>query len=573
MNPNKFRKKIFWIVLFLTVFLFFVIFKLFNLQVINNARYAVEASVENNFDNTLQSLRGVITASTGLILAGDRPVYDVYVDKTQVKNKKVFINTVSSVLSIPKSKLLSILNSKYIWVQLENNVSSAQKNELSNISSLVFEQHEGRYYPDGSLFADILGFLSVNNGSTPVGNYGIEGYFNGALEGHNGFTSGTESALGIPILSSNYQFVPPKNGDTIKLTVVPALQNILSTSLDYWTKKEDATSGTAILMDPKTGAILAMSSYPTYNPNDYWNYNNNDFANNAINFIYEPGSVGKLVTAVAAINTGKMTPSTTVDDSTGVFTVGGKNIYNWNKEPDGVMNLAQILKLSSNVGASIVATKYLSSQTLYNYSLKLGFGKLTGIMLQGEETGVIPNYQSWNESNLATASFGQFYGVSPLQIIDAYDTVANGGKRMEPYIVQSITTPGGKTINFTPKVLDNVVSPSVASEITQMLVYATPGEPNWALNKEGVGSYMPIIASKTGSAQVPSKKNPGQYSNSDYVMTYVGYAPANNPQFILLTMMNDPKKPLLNQYYAATTACVEWGQMAKGIFDYFNISP
>ncbi len=573
MNPKLFRKKISWIVLFLTAFLFIVIFKLFNLQVINNARYTVEASVENNFDSTLQSLRGVITASTGLILAGDRPVYDVYVDKTQVKNKKVFVDTVSTVLDISKNKLNSILNSKYIWVQLENNVSAAQKNKLANISSLVFEQHEGRYYPDGSLFSDILGFLSVNNGSTPSGNYGIEGYFNGALEGHNGFTSGTESAFGIPILSSNYQFVPPKNGDTVKLTVVPALQNILNTSLDYWTKKEDATSGSAILMDPKTGAILAMSSYPTYNPNYYWNYNNNDFANNAINFIYEPGSVGKLVTAVAAINTGKMTPSTTVDDNTGIFTVGGKNIYNWNKQPDGIMNLAQILKLSSNVGASIVATKYLSSQTLYNYSLKLGFGQLTGIMLQGEETGYVPNYQTWNESNLATASFGQFYGVSPLQIIDAYDSIANGGKRMEPYIVQSITTPDGKTINFTPKVLDNVVSSSVASEINQMLTYTTTGEPNWALNQEGVGSYIPIIASKTGSAQVPSKKSSGGYSNSDYIMTYVGYAPANNPKFILLTMMNDPQKPLLNQYYAATTACVEWGQMAKGIFNYFNISP
>jgi cell division protein FtsI/penicillin-binding protein 2 len=221
----------------------------------------------------------------------------------------------------------------------------------------------------------------------------------------------------------------------------------------------------------------------------------------------------------------------------------------------------------------MIATKYLSSHIMYNTSKAFGFGSLSGITLQGEETGIIPPYKTWNKSNLATDSFGQFVSVSPLQIIDAYATVANGGKRMQPYIVNSITTSSGKVIKFQPHIVNSPISPIIAKELNSMFIYTTGGEPNWALHTQGVGAYMPIIAGKTGSAQMPSKKHPGQYSTHNYIMTYVAYAPANNPKFILLTMMNSPQKPLLGQYYAATTACVEWGAIANKLFKYYGIAP
>ncbi len=572
MSSDLFKKKTFFLIILVSLAFFILVFRLFNLQVLNNTRYSIEATAENSFINNMPPLRGIIESSTGSILADNTPVYSVYVSLNNVVNKNSFESEIHSVLGIKKSYIASLFKSKLVWVRLSSDVSISEKNKLSNIASLTFEQYEQRYYPNKQLFAHILGFLGRDYQGQVSGFYGVEGYFNGSLVGTAGYSKGIESASGIPLLSQNYQFVPPQNGDTIKLTVNPTIQQIVSQNVDYWSKKEDATSGAAIVMDPKTGAILAMASYPNFNPNTYWQYKYANFQNNAISFIYEPGSVGKLITVAAALQTGAMTPSTTVNDSTGIFPVGGQNIYNWNKQPDGVMNLGRILLLSSNVGASIVSTKYLSSKIMYNFSKKFGFGSLTGITLQGEETANIPSYQSWNESNLATDSFGQFVSVSPLQIIDAYDAPANGGKIMQPYIVQSLTNSSGKTVNFTPKVLYNPISSTVASEINTMLIGTTQGEPNWALHQEGVGAYMPIIAGKTGSAQMPSQKHPGQYSTTNYVMTYVAYAPANNPKFILLTMMNSPHKPLLNQYYAATTACVEWGAIASKLFPYFGIT-
>ena len=316
----------------------------------------------------MPSLRGIIESSDGSILADNTPVYDVYVSLNDVVNKSQFVDKLNSVLGVSKSYLRSLFKTKLIWVKVASDITKSQKNSLSSLPYLTFEMHEQRYYPNGSLFAHVLGFLGRDYQGQISGFYGIEGYFNGALLGKNGYTQGIESALGIPLLSQNYKFVPPVNGDTIKLTINPAIQNIVTSSIDYWSKKEDATSGAAIVMDPKTGAILAMSSYPSFNPNQYWKYKYANFQNNATSFIYEPGSVGKLITVSAALQTGKMTPSTTVDDATGVFNVGGKKIYNWNKLPDGVMNWAQILFQSSNVGASIVATKYLSAQTMYDFS-------------------------------------------------------------------------------------------------------------------------------------------------------------------------------------------------------------
>ena len=569
----SFRKKISSIMILFVIFSLILGFKLFNIQISQNSKYTIQAAQENNFSTTIPSLRGLITASNGLVLADNVPIYDAYVTIKNITNRNNFVSEVTKELGLPQKQIWNLINLKLIWVRIASNVTTKEKNKLSNLTSLSFIQNEQRSYPNGSLFAHVLGFLGKDSSGNISGFYGIEGYFNGALTGHSGYTQGIESALGIPLLNKNYKFIPPQNGDTINLTLNPAIQNIVSSDIQYWSKKEDAKSGAAIVMNPKTGAIIAMSSYPSFNPNTYWKYQYSDYLNNAISFIYEPGSVGKLIMAAAALSSGKVTPQTTVDDKTGRFVVGGKTIYNWNKAPDGVMNLGQILFQSSNVGASIIATQYLSSQIMYNESKNFGFGSLTGITLQGEETGIIPPYGTWNESNLATDSFGQFVSVSPLQIIDAYAAVANGGVRMQPYVVNSITTPDGKTVTYHPTVVNSPITSTVASQLNSMFTYTTGGEPNWALHQTGVGAYMPIIAGKTGSAQMPSVKHPGQYSTHNYVMTYVAYAPANNPKFILLTMMNSPQKPLLGQYYAATTACVEWGAIAKQLFQYYGIAP
>jgi len=496
--------------------------------------------------------------------------------------------------SYSQSSFTSNVSSGLKYFQIGEGVSAEQKatlaDELStaDFGAIQFVLTEKRYYPNDTLLSQVLGFVSNSSGH---GQYGVEQYFDGDLRGIDGAILGNKAQNGDPLANAALNVTAPAQGENIQLTINAHIQQMVEQKLKYWVDNQKADSGSVIVMNPKTGAIVAMADYPTYDPNQYYNgfildCTNEQFMNEAAcktpntpldssllessfdnlatTFVYEPGSVMKAITASAAIQENKITTTQIFNDTKGYFEASGKKVYNYNNLPDGKMTIADILKLSSNVGASMVA-QALGNDLLDKYYTAFGMGQPTGITLQGEQTGTVPDASSWRPIDLATASFGQFIAATPLQVIGIYQTLANGGVRMKPYIVQSITK-NGQTIQTQPQAVDQVVSAKTAQTITNMLIYTTTGEPAWGLRN--MQQYMPIIASKTGSAQVPDPVT-GGYIPNEINATYIGYAPANNPQFVLLAMLKDPRAG----EYAATTAVPLWADIASQLFLDYKIPP
>lgn len=568
-----------------------IIQKLFSLQIQHNVRFQVLADSQQEYTNTIGTARGIITSSDGVELAVNAPSYTAYVYIPNITNMHSFTSIILAKLGGNVGTFDQEEHDGLTYFQIAQNVSPTLKDTIdtltqtANNGSVEFVLSEKRLYPNGSLLAQVLGFVD-NSGD---GQYGIEGYFDGDLKGVAGTIQGDKDQYGNPILNANLTFIPPTPGEDITLTINANLQEVVEDRLKSWVDKEAALAGSVIVMNPQTGAIEAMASYPTFDPNAYYNGYitdcnavlfqqscanpsqklnpstvQNAFSNMATSFTYEPGSVMKAITASAALQDNIITPQTTVDDTTGYYEADTKKVYNWNLEPDGVMNMAQILKLSSNVGASMIASK-VGKIHLYDFYKAYGIGSLTGITLQGEETQSLPPAATWDNIDLATASFGQYVAATPLQVLDIYQTIANQGLRMKPYIVQSVDK-NGETVNTTPQVVQRVISADTAKTLTNMLTYATTGDPQLGLTM--VKPYISMIASKTGTAQIPLPDQSGYYNNLINA-TYVGYAPATNPKFVMLVMLQEPA----NAQFAYESAVPAWGSIAQYLFSYYKIPP
>ncbi len=602
------KLKVYTFIFLAFISLISAVVKLYSLQVIHADKYVVLASTQGAFSSNILALRGNIYAggsnssyniqnnnSTGDILAMDEPSFDVYIYTPNIKNISSFSSFFYKYYNQDYSQYNSNISNNILYFKLLSGISIDDLNNFKSIFSvylpaMTIVESQNRVYPNNELASSVLGFVDGNG----VGQYGIEGYFNNILSGKNGSVSGSGSSNGNVSIQNGFQYTPAKNGENIVLTIDPYVQNLVENVLKTDVDKYQADFGVVIVMDPKTGRISAMANYPTYNPNTYFdgyildcnsyffsstsdckNTNNiqnftppeysttvnvNDsFSNPAIAFSYEPGSVLKAITASAAINENKITPTTIFDDNTGIYSVDGAKIYNWNKLPDYKMTMGDILKLSSNVGASMVSAK-LGSNIMYNYYKAFGIGSGTGITLQGENYQTLPPENTWSQLDTATASFGQFVGATPLQIADVYSTIANGGVRVTPNIVKCI----GSDCSSNTNVVERVMSQESAKEVTTMLLEATTGDPYWGL--QSIRQYMPIIASKTGTAQVPLPDNSGYYNNR-IISTYVGFAPANDPKFLMLTMLYNPQIGL----YSADNAVPMWADIAKNLFNYYKI--
>jgi len=575
-----------------------VVYRLYTLQIKDNVNFQLQASMQQSYVTPVYAPRGSITSADGIELAIDVPTYIVSVYVPSIPHVAEFEQHVLPLLKgMSVSTFASDISNGINQFQIGWNISPSDKTIIEkaissgDAAALQFTLTESRVYPNKTLLSDVLGYVDASTGS---GEYGVEGYFDGDLKGVAGSITGDAGLAGTPIVNSNFNVIPSTAGENITLTVNAYLQQMVEAKLKQWVDEQNAQSGAVIIMNPKTGAIVSMAGYPSYDPNEYYNGYVTDckaymlatvapcngqtskldssmvaasFNNPAISFVYEPGSVMKIITAAAALQAGKITPDTKFDDSNGVFKASGYSVYNYNKEPDGVMNMAQILKLSSNVGASMVS-KLLGNQLMYQYYKAFGIGQSTGITLAGEQTGTVPAPSTWEAIDLATASFGQFAGATPLQVISVYQAIANGGMRMKPYIVQGVEKDEGQIVDSQPKEEGQAISSTTASELTQMLIQATTGEPNYGMTLFGLQHYMPEIASKTGTAQVPLPDKAGYYSNLINA-TYVGYAPATNPQFVMLTMLQYPR----NSLYAATSAVPLWADIAKQLFLYYKIPP
>ncbi|MHB8903981.1 MAG: peptidoglycan D,D-transpeptidase FtsI family protein [Patescibacteria group bacterium] len=457
------------------------------------------------------------------------------------------------------AKDLEIKNEKVVY----KNASSTLAAELK-IPGFGFDFKNYRYYPENEIGSQLLGYVSYID-EEEKGHYGLEEFFNDDLYGKFGSVKTERGAKTDMMIVNNREYVKPENGSDLVLTVDRNIEFFACEKLKETVKKHGASGGSVIIISPKTGAIIAMCSEPSFNPNDYNNVKDISVFNNpSIFYQYEPGSVFKVVTMAIAIDQGKVSPSTTYNDAGEIMIPG------WNKPiknsdfssfgGHGVVNMNTVLDYSLNTGA-IFAMRQVGPKVFADYVKNFGFGERTGIELGSESPGNIGNLfqNKVKEIDAATASFGQGIAVTPLQMIMPYQAIANNGVLMKPYIVDAIIRPDGKTEVTVPKQVHRVVSEKTAATISAMLVNVVE---NGHAKKAHLDGYY--LGGKTGTAQVATS---GGYSTSDYIHTFIGIGPIDNPAFVMLTKIDRPK----DVQYAEGSALPLWKDIADFMLKYYQI--
>lgn len=552
---------------------FILIYRMAEIGVIQHSHYLALAQNQQRFEETETASRGKILVHDSVSdpnayypLAFDVKSFSVWAVPNQIKDKRAAASALAEPLGIPENEIFELINNNKLYIpplKKSLNLSKADSISAKNITGIFVMPEYSRYYPEGSLASQLLGFVN----SEGSGNYGVEGYYNSELKGKNGDIIGEKDTLGrmISMLSQTN----PQNGTSYVLTIDRSVQYFVEQKLAQAITDSQADSGSVVIMDVKTGGIVAMASQPNYDPNDYKNVANSNpaaFINPAITDLYEPGSVFKPLIMSAALDTGAVTPETEEVFGESVQ-VDGYTIHTAELKAFGKENMAQILQHSDNVGMVWIGDQ-LGNETEYKYVSNYGFLDKTGIDLNGEIAGRMPALKNWRDINRATIAFGQGVSVTPMELVAAYGVLANDGKYIYPHVVDKIIYSDGSSKRVEKEEGTQVVSAATADQVRNML-YSVVQSGNSV--KAGVPGYK--IGVKTGTAQIPSPDG-GYLSSPDNlgvtIHTVVGLAPTDDPRFVMLTKLDKPKlKP-----FAESDAAPLFGQIASFLLNYhYRIQP
>ncbi len=568
-------------------------FRLVDLQIVNRVFYKSLAQGQHDINKILPAERGKIflrDAKTDVLypIATNRTVYTIAaspktiakISTTDSKKEKIAAELAPYINIEPKIIIEKVADSLAPIIGLERNViiekmsnpddaykvlaQNVVDRDASKIKSLklpgvILESKQKRYYPEKSISGQLLGFVSYQD-ETAKGVYGLEGYFDELLRGEDGYLEGEKDALGQILTFDTEGTKKPKDGANIVLTIDRNVQNFVCERVHAAVKKHSADGGSVVVMNPSTGEIIAMCSAPNFDPNEYSKEKNQRVYNNPIIFdTYEPGSIAKPLTMAAGLNEGKVDTDTTYFD-TGEVKIADLTLKNSEDKKYGLQTMAQVLEASINTGAVYVA-RLLGKDIFRRYFLNFGLGSLTGIELSSEVSGDISPLYKKGEVYVATASFGQGVTVTPLQILIAFGAVANHGKLMRPFLVKERQFSDGKNIKTEPKVIREVITSRIARILTSMLVGVVERGHG---KRAAVSGYY--VAGKTGTAQVPLPGGGGYYKDRT-IGSFVGYAPADNPRFVMLTKIDNPK----DVEFAESSAAPLFGEIAKFLLNYYEV--
>ena len=556
-----------------TAFLFLgfaaIIWRLFSLQILHGKDARLQADAQHSIYKKLFPSRGEIKladqfSSATIPVATNVKSFLVYASPPDIVSPAATAFSLAKALQLdPKDVLEKITRANTRYVPLKKALSDAEQEKIKNLklSGIFLDSEDTRVYPENNLLSQAVGYVGFKDQSSKkVGLYGLEKYFEKDLAGSQGELVAEKDTGGGVIFGASNKGTPAVDGVDLILTIDKTLQFQAQSIIKDSVVKNGADGGCIILTDPKTGAVLAMANYPDFNPNEYNKVTNpKDFQNMATLGNYEPGSVFKAITMAAALDKEKVTPETTYNDA-GVVEVDGYKIKNSDQKAHGVQNMIQVLDESLNTGA-IFAKEQIGNDDFYSYLQKFGFGGATGIELP-EGKGNLDGLKAKIKVDYDTASFGQGISVTPLQLVRAYIALANQGKMMKPYIVQSKIYPDGKVQNTLPKESGQVISTKAANTLSAMLVSVIE---NGHGKKAGVPGYY--LAGKTGTAQVPKKG--GGYEENNNIGTFVGFGPVEDPKFVMLVRVDHPR----DVTFAESTAAPAWGKMAQFILNYYHIAP
>ncbi|MBN1916110.1 penicillin-binding protein 2 [Candidatus Dojkabacteria bacterium] len=575
---------------FLVLFFLLIAFFLIRWQVVESEKYKAYAN-QRITETMIPSIRGAILAADGSTLAYSEPRFDIYIfkkdieeaEKKKFQTRGEFIEKVSSILE-NKEKVEQAFLEKETWIRIADKVSYETKEELFNLQpeccntrklqGIFYELSTQRIYPEGALAPHVLGFVGKSYSSNELGRGGIEQFRNGILSPQEGYDFSERDSFGNIITLSESDPIEARRGSTLITTIDKTLQQKVEEKLEEGVNRYEAKSGTAIIMDPKTGKILAMANYPDFDPNKYYEIEDQSvFRNNGISSPYEMGSVMKAITMSAGIDSGKITPNTVVVESHEgcEHLLEEKEVCTYDKKPQGKLTALDALIKSDNIALYHTA-KMIGQDTFYKYLKKFGIGSPTGIDLTGESYSSIPDSRTWNLADLATYSYGHSYQVTPIQTISAVGALANGGKLMQPYIVQRIIDPSGEVKEFNPVVVTQVVKPETAVIMQDMMHEVFKSQTKEIHYQRAFKEYR--IALKSGTALIPCvlvpEKNCYGYS-SEYNATYIGFDASDEKSFIMLIRLERPRLESSSSDLSYFNARHVWLETFDAVKDYIGV--
>ncbi|MBI2454110.1 MAG: penicillin-binding protein 2 [Parcubacteria group bacterium] len=573
-------------ILFLSGFFVFLFLsaaaRLFYLQVFKYGHYSQAAQRQQQVTDVVLPERGAIyltavdsnsaaTGSKSVPLALTKAWYSVWVSPQEIvpEQKTEISQKLSELLGLDSAVVAErIGKTGDPYEPVKDKVDKREILELEKLKyrGVHWQAFSDRYYPLGELASQVVGF--VGQGGDPdekikSGKYGLEGYFNNNLKGETGYIAGVKKALGSLVLPLS-EVVEAKKGQDIYLTIDYNIQLVLERELKNALEKWSADGANGIVMDPKTGAVLAMATLPNFDPNAYNKVKDiSSFLNSNIQLVFEPGSIFKPITMAAALDINVVSPDLKYFDS-GEVKVGDHTIRNSTRKAWGEQTMAQVLEKSLNTGVIFVLRR-MPQGVWREYVNNFGFGEKTGISLSGEAKGDITNLKSGAEVDWLTSSFGQGVSVTPLAMTSALAAIANGGELLKPYIVDKIVDSSGDTPKIVVEneriVKRRVIKQSTSEIITRMLAGVVE---NGSGRQARIPGYS--VAGKTGTAQVAS---PGGGYTDKTIHTFVGYSPAFKPSLVMLIKLDNPK----GVEFSEATAAPVFRAVGEFILHYLNVPP
>lgn len=533
--------------------------RLYHLQVARHEHYVAKATRQQQRVIKLDPPRGTIYDARGRELAVSVQVDSAFAVPSEVRDPRAAAAAVARVVpGVDARKLVLDLSRDrdFIWVARKLDPPVADALRALKIEGIHFLQESKRYYPMRELAAQVLGYVGTDN----HGLAGLEALYDEQVAGKPGMRTVLRDASGKMVVAPGLSFAEAEPGQDLHLTLDAAVQHIVERELERAVTERGASRGMAVFLDPRTGGVLAMASYPGFDPNEFGRYSSARWRNRTIMDVYEPGSTFKIITAAAALGSGLVKASDVFDCEMGGTVVYGKRIRD--HKPFGALTFAQVLEKSSNVGV-IKAALILGDQRLYSAIRGFGFGRPTGIDLPGEGSGIVHPMERWGMRGKAYIAFGQGISVTPLQLAAAVAAVANDGVLLKPHVVAA--TGGGGVVQAKhagPPVAGRPIDMATARELQRLL----EGVVQVGTGKgAGVPGYR--VGGKTGTAQIPVR---GGYSRSGYLPSFVGFAPVEQPVMVGVVAIAEPQG---FAYHGGQVAAPVFGAIARQVLLYLGIRP
>ncbi|MAG59446.1 hypothetical protein CMO96_01510 [Candidatus Woesebacteria bacterium] len=559
--------------------------RLFSWQVLRSDELTELARGQHQISRAIPAIRGSILASDGFPLAAPAEAWLVWASLPDIEDSRKVAAHLAPILApkptpieeeatesaIPTEKELILAEEErlkeiltkegVVWVPLKHRVTRETKEEIYSLglSGIGFDLEESRSYPEGTMAAQLLGFVGKDAAGEDKGYFGLEGYYDLTLSGTRGVKAWEKDAFGNPILLGISRNISSANGLSLQTHIDRSVQWTLEKNLEKGIERYGAVAGSVVVMNPKDGGVLGMASWPSYDPSRFTSFEEEDFASPVVGDSFEPGSIFKVLVMAGALDKEVIKEDSKCDICEGPKRVAEYTISTWDNTyyPDSTPT--EIIQHSDNVGMVWVAES-LGIEALLDYLERFGIGKTTSIDLQGEANPKLRSEADWTTVDLATAGFGQGVAVTPIQMVTAVAGIANEGRVPVPQVVDKVIGVGWEQ-DIKPQFQGQAISSGAARKITEMMINAVEsGEAQWTRLR----GFQ--VAGKTGTAQIAVR---GHYDEEKTIASFVGFAPADDPKFVMLVTLREPQ----SSPWASETAAPLWFSIANDLFPYFGIQP